>query len=1092
MDNSAHKTLIAKVEDFVRKYYVNRLLHGVLLGAILWILLLLALNSLEYFSWLTQSGRFVLFLFLIIGSVAIGVAYFVIPVTNLIRFRKKMPNEKAAVMIGRFFPEIKDKLLNTLQLANDTQNTENQLLSAAIDQRTAALSPFRFSDAVSFKENVKFAIPFFALLITALLLTIFVPRFAVQPTQRIINYNQYYEKPLPYSVSFSDTVMELIKGEDASFSIKVTGERIPANFFVKGGFGQQLMNRNKDNTYDFVFRNVSEDFDFKVVGGDYVSPKLSVLVHPKPVLLSYYTALDYPDYTHFKDEKLDGRNHLIVPVGTKILFTFLLRDADSCIVIRDDSIALSCEIQNFNANYTLLADHSEKLCLSIANRWGNGAETIFFHIDVTPDAYPDIKVEQFSEQLYSTLYYSGLLTDDYGFTRLTFNYTNPVSGKTNSMNVPFDRNGTRSSFFYNIDSDSLNVEGGKPMEAYFEIWDNDAFHGPKSKRSEVFVFTPPTASTLDSAAKASQNEMLAQMAEKSKEAEQLRNEIDQLLREFVSKQELDWFDKEKIKNVMEKQNQLQQEWNQMQEEQQNLTDFMKENNLANEEMIRKQEQINKLFEETVNDELKKVMDEIEKLLEKLPRERLQEMLRDMKADNQQLNDLLDRNLSLLEQLKTEKEINDLIQKLESLADELKGEESSEKDADQAKDEFNKMMDELSNLEKKNKTLQDPFDLSRDEQLENDIRQDLNDASSSQQQGDQSQSQQQKNSAGQKMQQMADKLSMQMQMGGMQQMAEDAQLVRQMLENTVLASHRQENLMLEVGQMHKDDPQISSKLVEQSELLQNFNMVCDSLKAMALRQPMIQNFIFDELHNIETQSNLALRSMNELNLNAATGSQQRSLMAMNNLALMLAESLENMQNSMMSMGMPMQGNSGQQGNQPSQNMKGMTQKQQELGKKLREMQQQMQKEGGSNQSNMSEQLARMAAEQEMLRQGMQQMLNEMKQNGELGDGGLQKIIEDMKKLEEEIVNKKIGNKTVQRNQEIISRMLESEKAMQEREKDQKRKSNEFKGSLKPRNIDPLRFEENLKKNQDFLKSQPIEYQPYYKDKINRYYLRKNTF
>lgn len=1089
MDKCVHKTLNDKVEDFVRKYYVNRLLHGLLLGAMLWLLLLLALNTLEYFSWLTPSGRFVLFLFLIIGSLAIGIFYLVIPLVNLIRFRKKMPNEKAAVMIGRFFPEIQDKLLNTLQLAGDPHSSENELLAAAIDQRTAALSPFRFTDAVDFKDNIKFAIPFFCLLIVALLLTIFVPRFAVQPTQRIINYNQYYERPLPFSVVLSDTVIELTQGDDTTFSIAVTGERIPDNFFVKGKFGQQLMRKNRDNSFDFVFRNVAEDISFNVVGGDYTSPPLALVVHPKPVLLSYSAALDYPEYTRIQDEKLEGRNHLIVPAGTRVSLTFLLRDADSCYIVRD-SVTQLCDVANSSAKMSFTAAASEKIGVMIANRWGKGTETIFFHVDVTPDAYPDIKVEQYSEKLYSDLYYSGLLTDDYGFSKLTFNYTDPANGKTYSQPVAFDKSGTRSSFFYSVDADSLSIGGGKPMEAFFEVWDNDAFHGPKSKRSEVFVFTPPTSSTLDSAANATQNQVLSQMADKAKEAEQLRNEIDQLLRELVSKQELNWYDKEKIKNVLEKQNQLQEDWKALQEEQQSLSDFMKNNDLANEELRQKQEKINKLFEETVNDDLKKVMDEIEKLLEKLPRDRIQEMLRDLKTDNQQLNDLLDRNLSLLEQLKTEKEIYDLIDKLEKLAEELQNEQSDDKDANAAKDEFNKMMDELSKIEEHNKSLTDPFDLSRDEQLENDIKQDLNDASSSQQQGDNQQSQQQMNSAGQKMQEMANKLAMQMQMGGMQQMAEDARLVRELLDNTILASHRQEELMLEVGQLQKDDPQVSEKLVEQSDLLQNFNIVRDSLEAMALRQPIIQNFVFDELHNIETQTNLALRSMNELNLNAATGSQQRSLMAMNNLALMLSESLENMQNAMMSMGMPMQGSNGQQGNQPSQNMKGMTQKQQELGKKLKELQQQMQKEGGTNQSSMSEQLARMAAEQEMLRQGMQQMLDEMKQNGELGDGGLQKIIEDMKKLEEEIVNKKITPKTVKRNQDIISRMLESEKAMQEREKDQKRKSNEFKGTLNRRVVDPLEFERSMKRGEDYLKTQPIDYQPYYKDKINQYYLRKN--
>ena len=1091
MDNCVHKTLIDKVEAFVRKYYINRLLHGILLGAMLWLLLLLALNTLEYFSWLTPSGRFVLFLFLIAGTVAIGVFYLIVPLVNLIRFRKKMPNERAAVMIGRFFPEIQDKLLNTLQLANDPHSTDNELLAAAIDQRAAALSPFRFTDAVDFKENLKFAIPFFCLLAISLLLTAFVPRFAVQPTQRIINYNKYYAKPLPFSVTLSDTLIELTQGDDARFSIAVAGERIPDNFFVKGKFGQQLMSRNKDNSFDFVFHNVAEDASFNVVGGDYVSPTLSLLVHPKPVLLSYSASLDYPDYTRINDEKLEGRNHLIVPVGTQVLFTFLFRDADSCFVLRD-SLVQPCQVANNSAKYNYTASVSEKIGVEIANKWGRSQETVFFYVDVTPDAYPDIKVEQYSDKLYSDLYYSGLLTDDYGFTKLTFNYTDPQTGKTSSLPVPFDKSGTRSSFFYSVDADSLSLGSGGAMEAYFEVWDNDSFHGPKSKRSEVFVFMPPTASTLDSAANAAQSQVLEKMADKAKEAENLRNEIDNLLRELVSKHELNWYDKEKIKNIVEKQNQLQEDWKSLQEEQQSLSDFMKNNNLANEELRQKQDKINKLFEETVNDDLKKVMEEIEKLLEQMPRDRIQDMLRDLKADNQELNNLLDRNLSLLEQLKTEKEIYDLIDKLEKLADELQGDQSDSKDADAAKDEFQKMMDELSNLEERNEALSEPFDLSRDEQLEYDIQLDLDNASSSQQSGDTQQSQQQKNSAGQKMQQMANQLSMQMQMGGMEQLAEDARLVRELLNNTILASHHQEGLMLEVGQLQKDDPQVAKKILEQSDLLQNFNVVRDSLKAMAMRQPAIQNFVFDELHNIETQTNQALKSMNELKLNAAVGSQQRSLMAMNNLALMLAESLENMQNSMMSMGMPMQGNDPQQGNQPSQNMKGMTQKQQELGKKLKEMQQQMQKEGGTNQSNMSEQLARMAAEQEMLRQGMQKILDEMKQNGEMGDGGMQKIIEEMKKLEEEIVNKKITNKTVQRNQDIISRMLESEKAMQEREKDQKRKSNEFKGTLNRRHVDPLDFERSKKRGEDYLKTQPIDYQPYYKDKINQYYIRKNQY
>ena len=71
------------------------------------------------------------------------------------------------------------------------------------------------------------------------------------------------------------------------------------------------------------------------------------------------------------------------------------------------------------------------------------------------------------------------------------------------------------------------------------------------------------------------------------------------------------------------------------------------------------------------------------------------------------------------------------------------------------------------------------------------------------------------------------------------------------------------------------------------------------------------------------------------------------------------------------------------------------------------------------------------------------------------------------------------------------MLESQKAQEKREQEEKRKSNEFKGTQFDRRIDEILYKESLKKNQEFLRSNPIEFAPYYRDKINEYYLKKNT-
>jgi len=1113
---STPNKLIEKIEGFTRKYYLNRLIQGVLVGAVLWIVFYLLINGLEYFSWFPPKGRFVLFLFLLAGSGLVLVYHFLIPLVNLIRFRKKMSVEQASVMIGKFFPEIKDKLLNTIQLSNQMEAynskvgpstgsgtlIDNALLEATIEQRSARLSPIRFSDAVDLRGNLKYLGIFFGLLLVLIALMVFLPSFAVQPTQRIVNYEQHFEKPLPYQVEIEQDDIETTQGQEVKFSISVTGDRIPDAFYVKSELGQQLMTRGSANDFSYTFKNLFNDLTFNVIGGEYTSRPLHITVHPNPTLLSYRCELRYPSYIHRTNETMEAKTRLIVPQGTNLTFSFTTRDTEQMTVTRD-SLITDLEAKDDVFAYQFVAAQNTKFEVQVQNTWNQSIDPLSFSVDVLPDAYPDIRMESFDEQLSTDVYFSGLVTDDYGFSRLTFNciVKEPVEKKI-VKSVPLDLKQTRTSFFYSFNMDSLGIMPGQNMEVYFEVWDNDGFHGPKSKRSETFTYYKPSESALDSIANQQSEDIMERLAEKSQEADKLQNEIEKMLQDLIQKKDLDWSDKEKMKDLLERQQQMQEEWNKLQDEQQKLENFMKEHDLGNEDLIKKQEQINKLFDEVIPKELQKLMEQIDKLLEEMPREQMQQMMQDIKKNNQSMQELLDRNLALLEQLKMEKDLTDLANKLDQLGEELKkqnaenqdkiGEKGDQKSAEEAKEEFDKMMDKLDELLEKNKDLQEPFDMEKDKAMEESIDQDLDNAMQNEQNNQQQQSQQNKQNAGNKMQQMANQMMSQMQMAGMEQMAEDAHLTRILLENVVHASHEQESLMNEIGSMRSDDPSLVQKIIEQKEVADNFIMVRDSLHNLAMRQPMIQNFIFDELHTIENQTENAMKQLNNLKLSQATRHQQTAMMSMNNLALMLAESLENMENSLssMGMGMPMQSCKNNPG-QSSKSMKNMQQLQQQLGQQLKQMQQQMQQSGQQMPSSMSEQFARMAAEQEMLRQGMQQMLNEMKENGQIGDDGLNEIIKDMEKLEEDLVNKKINQQMIERSKRIESRMLESEKAQQKREQEEKRKSNEYKGSHFDRKIDEQLYEQTLKKNQEFLRTNPIEYAPYYKEKINEYYLKKNT-
>ena len=1098
---SAPKEIIRKIEAFTRKFYLNRLIQGVLVGAVLWIVFYLAINGLEYFSWSPPKGRFVLFLFLLIGSAFTAVFYFFIPLVNLIRFRNKMSIEQASILIGRFFPEINDKLLNTIQLSNKKEtDADNALLVAAIEQRSARLSPIRFSDAVNLKGNLKWLGVFFGLLLVLILLMVFLPSFAVQPTQRIINFEQEYEKPLPYQVEIEHDEMETTQGRDVTFHIKVNGERVPDAFYVKSELGQQLMTRSAVNEFNYTFKNLFNDLKFNVIGGEYTSRPIHIKVRPNPTLLSYRCELHFPSYIHRSNESLEAKTRLIVPQGTQLSFSFATRDTDRMNIIRD-SLAIGLTAQNGVFEYQFIASQPTKFEAQVQNQWNQSVESLPFSIDVLPDAYPDIRVESFDEQLSPDVYFSGLVTDDYGFSLLTFHckVREPIE-KSIVKKVPLDLKQTRTSFFYRFHMDSLGILPGQNMEVYFEIWDNDGFHGPKSKRSEAFVYYKPSETTLDSIADSTSENIMNRLEQKSQEANNLHDEIEKMLQELIQKKNLDWSDKEKMKKLMERQQQIQDEWNKLQEEQEKLSDFIKEHGLGNEDLIKKQERINKLFNEVVPEEMREIMEQIDKLLEEMPREQMQQMMQDIKKNNQSMQDLLDRNLSLLEQLKMEKDLSDLANKLEKLGEELqkqnsenqnKAEENkNQKSTEEAKEAFDKMMDELDKLLEKNETFSNPLNMQKDEEMQESISQDLLEAIENEQKGEQQQSSKHKNNAGQKMQQMANNMMQQMQMLDMQQLAEDAHLLRILLENVVHASHEQESLMKTIETLRSDDPSLVDKIVRQKEIADNFKIVHDSLHNMALRQPTIKNFVFEELHTIDNQSRNALKHLNDLKLSQAVRHQQTAIMAMNNLALMLAESLENMENDMEAMGMPMNSPSPKSGKKSQPNMQQMQQMQQELSQQLKQLQEQMLKHG-QQQNSMSEQFARMAAEQEMLRQGMQKMLNEMKENGQLGDDGLNEIIKDMEKLEEELVNKTINLKMIERSQRIESRMLESRKAQEKRDQEEQRKSNEYRGSHFERQIEEYLYIQSLKKNQEFLRTNPIEFTPYYKEKVNKYYLKKNA-
>ncbi|WP_449435746.1 hypothetical protein [Pedobacter steynii] len=89
--------------------------------------------------------------------------------------------------------------------------------------------------------------------------------------------------------------------------------------------------------------------------------------------------------------------------------------------------------------------------------------------------------------------------------------------------------------------------------------------------------------------------------------------------------------------------------------------------------------------------------------------------------------------------------------------------------------------------------------------------------------------------------------------------------------------------------------------------------------------------------------------------------------------------------------------------------------------------------------MSQEFAKMAQQQQMIREALQKINQEQNKDGKNGLGNLNQMIEDMKATESELVNKKIEQETLNRQKSILTKLLDAENAQREQDQDSKREA-----------------------------------------------------
>ncbi len=921
-------------------------------------------------------------------------------------------------------------------------------------------------------------------------------------------------------MDIQNSELSVLKNKDFNLEVVISGSQLPDKIYIEHSGNKYPLSKTEKRSYVYAFKNVQEQQEFKLYASGFYSQEYWLEVIPNPILTDFEVSINYPKYLNKPNEVLQNTGDLILPEGTKIKWNIAAEDAE-LVYFEMGEISEKLTPSNNHFYKEAIAKQNAGYSIIPSNNFVPFGDTVQFALQVVPDKYPTIRVNEKQDSINDNrFYFKGEISDDYGFAALTFNYqittkndSLPERGKLQSVSVPFSASITMDEFFHFWNLEELNILPGDEITYYFEVWDDDAINGKKSAKTSLKTFKSKTIDERNSDAAKSNQDIKKNLSESISDAKQIQKDLEELKKKLSEKKKVGWEEKEKMKELLEKQKELEKKVNEIQKENEKSNNQQSEYKKYNEEVLQKQEQLQKLFNELMTDEMKEMMEKLQEMMEKMDKNMMENEMEKMDMSNKDLEKELDRSLELFKQMEFEEKLDEVKNKLDELADKqndlaedtknkTEDNESLKEKQDMLNEEFEKVKEELDKLEELDKELENPNGMEDTQKDQEEVSDDMKESSEQLENKKNKKSSESQKDAAQKMSEMAQKMGAMQQ--EMQDGGEDMDALRQLLDNLLHLSFEQEELMKRYKKMDRKSPEYVAITQQQKKLKDDAKMIEDSLFALSKRVVQLQSTINKEIALINNNMEKTIGFMAERQTPMAAARQQYVMTSVNNLALLFDEALQQMQ--AQAQQKPGEGSCDKPGGKgkPKPGMGSIKKMQKSLQKQLEEMKKAMEegkKPGGKKPGEkpgkgegegmgmpggkgMSESLAKMAAQQAKIREELNKL------NKGKGAGGINELSKMMEETETDIVNKRITQQTINRQKEILTRLLESEKADREREWDDKRESKE--GKEQTKGNPKLFFEYNQQKERevDLIKTTPTNLNNFYKKKVTQYFQNIN--
>lgn len=846
-----------------------------------------------------------------------------------------------------------------------------------------------------------------------------------------------------------------------------------------------------------MHKRIIRKFYFKTQ--DQTSDSYLLRVLPTPSIDGYRVVAIPPAYIGKEPEILTNTVDLQVLYGSVLQFELTYSNLDS-LFFEDKEQSISIPLKSVSkTDFSRQIKASGEYILSGSNAYFSHRQLLNFNIICISDLYPGIQITEIQDSLKNSLhYFYGVITDDYGFSDLCFNYSLGTD-RTVVVPVSFMKNLNTQEFYFSFVFAEFAGTDKTEINYYFEVFDNDNLSGPKSTRSSRLIYRIPDLNTIFDYNREVSQSVNNDLKKAEKIAGEIVTGIQDLREKLLDNTTDDWEKQQLSKEVVRKKEQLDRLLEAVKENNQKKSDLNRSFTVQDSLLIDKQKKIQDLLDRLMDSEIKQLLDEFSKLSEEFSKDKFKNLDERMEFTFDQVSEELDRNIELLKRFQIE-ERHDLISKQ---IDRLKSDqarlerllENKSFDRDSAYSRNKSILNDLRAIENnyeelitENSTLSEPFDLKdfktdfdrlswkmqqqrqnisgnkKDKKLSEEIEDDLFELSKRMKQ------QQERNFVNKSLPQ------------------NDIELI---IQNILIISLSQEELLQQFSDVQAQSLKYNELGRIQDLKRQEYKIIKDSLSVLAKSNLMLASLLDRKFYDLEVKFGLLPGYIQDNRRSDLLREQHYIINYLNDIALSLTDALQKAKEEVNRSGKRRgEKNSDKKRQRNSSGDSGypkMKQFQRNLKKQLEDLVSQM--KNGEKGKPLHQRISNMIRENELFRKSLNEFISEA---GSMSSREKQLLNEINQLIDQNIrdmANYSVSGQLINRNNLIYNKLLMSEKASKEKEDfEDKRKSESATQTRFHRPEQMFEFQKKSAFIKTDIQKSDLKLNTYFKSMYNHYYIK----